>query len=325
MIRYTRIPIAAFLRFRDKNGWIMSSHVAMSMMMALFPFMLFMVALAGQFAQGIDVNRLIELTMGGWPTAVSDPLSRELRAVTSQDTSGLISVGGVLALYFASNGVDAIRQAMTTAYREVDTRPWWKQRLLCLAFVLAGAALVVGIAILAVALPVYLSFVRGALPGIYSLLFESRAARLIIGGGFAVLIVTACHYWLPGKVGKRVKIWPGVALTVVIWAIVARAFSIYVSNFASYSATYAGLAGAMSALIFLYLMAAILIFGAAFNNELSEELYGSHDDRPPEAPGEGDMLDEPDASDAPAEAPAQDDDTPGAPQDDTKDGPDRIA
>ncbi|MGR3804296.1 YihY/virulence factor BrkB family protein [Marinibacterium profundimaris] len=275
----TRIPIDAFLRFQDKGGWIMSSHVAMSMMLALFPFMLFMVALAGQFAQGLDVNRLIELTMGGWPSQVADPLTRELRAVTTSDTSGLISVGGVLALYFASNGVDAIREAMTTAYREEDNRPFWKQRLLCLIFVLVGSALVVVVAILAVALPFYLNFVHNALPWFYELLFESRAARLTIGGGMAVLVVTACHYWLPGKVGKKVKIWPGVLLTVVTWAIVARAFSIYISNFASYSATYAGLAGAMSALIFLYLMSAILIYGAAFNNALSEKLYGqaAHD------------------------------------------------
>ncbi|MBB95865.1 MAG: hypothetical protein CML68_14890 [Rhodobacteraceae bacterium] len=270
----TQIPIAAFLRFRDKGGWIMSSHVAMSMMMALFPFMLFIVALAGMFAKGIDVNRLIELTMGGWPDTVAEPLSRELRAVTSKDTSGLLSVGGVLALYFASNGVDAIREAMTTAYREQDNRPFWKQRILCLIFVLAGAALVVLVALLAVAVPIYLSFVHNALPWVYNLLFESRAARLTIGGAVSVGVVTACHYWLPGKVGRKVKIWPGVVLTVVAWAVVARAFSIYVSNFASYSATYAGLAGAMSALIFLYLMAAILIYGAAFNNALSEKLYG---------------------------------------------------
>lgn len=297
-----RTPIDAFLQFRDKNGWIMSSHVAMSMMLALFPFMLFLVALAGQFAQGIDVNRLIELTMGGWPSGVAEPLSRELRAVTSKDTSGLISVGGVVALYFASNGVDAIRQAMTTAYREVDPRPFWKQRLLCLVFVLAGATLVVGVAILAVALPFYLNFVNDALPWIYDLLFDSRAVRLVIGGAMAVLVVTACHYWLPGKVGRKVKIWPGVAFTVVVWAIVARGFSIYISNFASYSATYAGLAGAMSALIFLYLMAAILIYGAAFNNALSEKLYGTagaHSDREADEPVAAPVDEDPAAAPAP--------------------------
>ncbi len=266
-----RVPIAAFQRFNEKGGWVMSSHVAMSLMMALFPFMLFLVALAGQIAQSIDVEQLIELTMGGWPDQVADPLARELRAVTARDTGSLISVGAVLALYFASNGVDAIRGAMTTAYREDDQRPYWKQRLVSLIFVLAGAALVVVVATLGVALPIYLSFIDRALPGVYTLLFESKLARLTFGGGIAIGVVMACHHWLPGRVGRKAQIWPGVLLTVVVWALVARGFSFYVANFASYSATYAGLAGAMMALIFLYLMAAILIYGAAFNSALYKE------------------------------------------------------
>ena len=263
-----RVPIAAFQRFNDKGGWVMSSHVAMSMMMALFPFMLFLVALAGQIAQSIDVEQLIELTMGGWPDQVADPLARELRAATAKDTSSLISVGAVLALYFASNGVDAIRAAMTTAYREDDQRPFWKQRLISLIFVLAGSALVVIVATLGVALPIYLSFIDQALPWVYTLLFESQLMRLMIGGVIAVGVVMACHHWLPGKIGRKVQIWPGVVFTVVTWALVARGFSFYVANFASYSATYAGLAGAMVALIFLYLMAVILILGAEFNGAL---------------------------------------------------------
>lgn len=40
-------------RFNDRGGWVMSSHVAMSMMLALFPFLLFIVALAGEISGGV--------------------------------------------------------------------------------------------------------------------------------------------------------------------------------------------------------------------------------------------------------------------------------
>ena len=136
--------------------------------------------------------------------------------------------------------------------------------------VLGGAALVVFVAVLGVALPIYLSFIDAAMPWVYTLLFESSLMRLTIGGLIAVSVVLACHHWLPGRIGGEARIWPGVLVTVVAWALVARGFSYYVANFASYSATYAGLAGAMVALIFLYLMAAILIYGASFNNALAE-------------------------------------------------------
>ncbi|MEM8730232.1 MAG: YihY/virulence factor BrkB family protein [Pseudomonadota bacterium] len=270
-----RVPINAFLRFQEKSGWIMASHVAMSMMLALFPFILFIVALTGQFASNIDVDELIQLTMGGWPEAVSKPLAQELHAVANNDPTRLLSIGGVLTLLFASNGVNAIRVAMTAAYHEEDTRPFWLHRLICLAFVLAGAVLVMVLAFLAVALPLYFNFVNVSLPKVYDLVFDSRIMRILVGGVIAYLAVTACHAWLTGPFTHPIKVWPGVVLTVLVWELAATGFSIYVADFASYSATYAGLAGAMSALIFLYLMAMILIFGAAFNAALGDWLYSA--------------------------------------------------
>jgi membrane protein len=80
-------------------------------------------------------------------------------------------------------------------------------------------------------------------------------------------VVFSCHRWLPGR-RQLARIWPGIVLTLVLWIIAASGFSLYLESFASYSRTYAGLAGIMTALIFLYLMAAILIFGAEYNSAL---------------------------------------------------------
>lgn len=266
------IPVEVFRRFGEKGGWVMSSHVAMSMMLALFPFIIFLVAMAGQFAKGLDQDALISMTLDAWPEAVSAPIERELRAVVAAGTGGLISVGAVLALYFASNGVDAIANAMTLAYGD-DKRAFWRRRLIAIAFVLAGTTLILATAFLGVALPLYFHFVEQASEEAYHLLFESRAARLAFGLGMAILVVTACHIVLPGRSLHIRRVWPGVALTILAWAAAAQGFGVYLARFASYSATYAGLAGAMAALIFLYLMAAILILGAEFNAVLAER-YG---------------------------------------------------
>ncbi len=58
---------------------------------------------------------------------------------------------------------------------------------------------------------------------------------------------------------------PGVGLTLGAWIIGGVGFATYLSNFANYATTYAGLAGVMTALVFLYLIAAILLFGASIN------------------------------------------------------------
>ncbi len=263
-----RALLDAATRFNDKGGWVMSSHVAMSMMMALFPFVLFIVALAATLSQDIDVDNLIEVVFGSWPDEIAQPITREVRAVLTADHSGLLTLGGVLAIYFASNGVDAVRQAMTRAYRDSDPRPFWRTRLLCLAFVVVGGAIIMIAATVGVALPLYMHFVTDAVPiqmsrWLGSDLINRAGTLLMLTAG-----VAACHIWLPGQRHSLNQILPGVVFTVLLWGMAGTGFSYYLARFASYSATYAGLAGVMVALIFLYLMAAILILGAEFNGAL---------------------------------------------------------
>lgn len=269
-----RALAAAPVRFRRKSGWIMSSHVAMSMLLALFPFLLFVVALAGSLTDQVQSEALIDLVIGPWPDEIADPLAREVRAVIASSGSGVLTFGAVLALYFASNGVDALRAAMTRAHHGEDPRPWWRQRLLCLVFVLCGAGVLVVAGVAGIALPLYLHFVEDAAPGLYGALFGNDALRRALAALTLLAGVTACHVWLPGRDQRAEHLWPGIVFTVLGWVAVGYGFGIYLERFASYSATYAGLAGAMAALMFLYLMSAILIIGAEFNAALTDVDHG---------------------------------------------------
>lgn len=267
--RWKNALFEAISRFASgKGGSILASHIAMSMMLALFPFLLFILSLAVSLSTDVDIDELIEVFMGAWPEEVAQPIERELRAVAAQSDGGLMTVGAVLTLFFASNGVEAVRAAMTRAYHDEDTRPVWKTRAIALGFVLAGAVFMLVITALGVALPIYLRFFSGAAPDAFDFLFSENLLNLLLTLGLVFPAVLACHMFLPGGRHRLAQIWPGVVLTVALWAVAARGFSFYVSHYASYSAIYAGLAGAMSALIFLYLLAAILIFGAEFNGAL---------------------------------------------------------
>ena len=263
---------AALSRFSRKNGFVMSSHVAMSIMLALFPFVLFTVALAGTVAdalsQDVAMDDMIELVFGAWPDEVADPIIAELYAVLDNSSSGLMTLGGVLTLYFASNGIDAIRIALSQAYREDDPRPYWKKRGLCLLFVLVGGAGVLAVAFLELALPLYSEFLRLAFPDQVQDVFGAETLSRVITSSLPFIAVIAIHVWLPGTRHSVREVLPGVVLTAILCSLLGWGFAVYVSGFASYSATYAGLAGAMAALIFLYFNAAIIILGAEFNGAL---------------------------------------------------------
>ena len=248
----------------------MSSYVAMSGMLALFPFILFVVSLAAAVSHPVVINDLISLLFGTWPEAIAAPLELEIRKVIAASNQSLITIGGLTAIFFASNGTNAIREAMSQAYRESDPRPFWRQRLISLGFVIAGAVVILIFASLGLALPFYLEYVNQATPNLYKAMLSIGSPLLFLTGLMILAGLIACHLWLPYGAHPFRKIWPGVVVTIVLWVAVANGFSIYVTKFATYSVTYAGLAGAMGALIFLNLMSAILIYGAEFNNALAQ-------------------------------------------------------
>lgn len=258
----------ALRRFVRKNGPVMSSHVAMSLMMALFPFVLFTVALAGALSQDYVTDELIDLLFGAWPKDVADPIVAELRAVLAGAGSGVITLGGLLAIYFASNGVAAVRAAMNQAYHDQDSWPFWKTRLLCLVLVILGGSAILVIATVEVVLPVYTKLVAEHTEAPVADWLSVDRLRWTFTVAVPAGTVLLAHLILPTRRHSLTQILPGVILTLVLWAAGGWAFSVYISQFATYSATYAGLAGAMAALIFLYLCSAMLILGAEYNGAL---------------------------------------------------------
>jgi membrane protein len=102
--------------------------------------------------------------------------------------------------------------------------------------------------------------------------------RLVFTFGTLMFAVFACHAWLLSDRRPISQIWPGIVLTLVLSLVATGVFAKYLNLFANYGAIYAGLAGVMTALIFLYLMAVILIFGGEWNAALLSKRSSSLSD-----------------------------------------------
>lgn len=272
--RWPAALLTAARRFNRKNGWVMSSHIAMSMMLALFPFVLFTVALAGTVAsllsQEVEMDLMTEQVFSVWPDAVARPILAEIKAVVQSSNTQLVTLGGLFALYFASNGVDAVRLAMVQAYHDTDTRPFWRARAVCIGLVIMGGAGILAVAFFEVFLPLYVRHITKILPFASVPQGWEQGLSGLLALALPIGAVLAFHILLPGRIHRFRRILPGAVLTLLLWLACGSGFAFYVGSFARYSATYAGLAGAMAAMIFLYLNSAILIFGAEFNGALSE-------------------------------------------------------
>ena len=128
-------------------------------------------------------------------------------------------------------------------------------------------------------MPVYTKLVAEHTEGAVANWFSVDRLRWTFTVAVPAGTVLLAHLVLPTRRHSLMQILPGVLLTLALWARAGGwAFSIYISQFATYSATYAGLAGAMAALIFLYLYSAILILGAEYNGALIDLQKASEGD-----------------------------------------------
>ena len=104
------------------DGFAMASHVALSALMAVFPFLIFVAALAGFFGEADLASRVASLLFETWPEDVAGPIATDVRNVLTRQQSGLLTISVLVTIFLASNGVEAVRTALNRAYRVVDKR-----------------------------------------------------------------------------------------------------------------------------------------------------------------------------------------------------------
>lgn len=251
--------------FNDDDGWAMASHLAISALMALFPFLIFATTLASFLGAEAFSETAVHLVFDTWPDQIAEPISREVINVLTIPRGDLLTYGAALAAYFASNGVEALRTSLNRAYRVVETRSIWVRRLQSLFFVLIVTISFVVISILLVFAPLIARFLEARIEWIQPYMGTITLWRFIIASCIIVLGLIAVHVWLPDGRRKLLDLVPGIVFTLVAWLIGASVFAAYLDNFASYVTTYAGLASIMVAVVFLYIVSAIFILGGELN------------------------------------------------------------
>ena len=135
-----RVFSAAINRFLEHDGWALASHIAMSALMALFPFMIVIASLASMIGASDLANRAATLLFEIWPADIAAPLASEIRKVLTVTRGDALTFGALFAVYFASNGIEALRIGLNRAYGAVEWRAWYWTRLESILFVLVSAA-----------------------------------------------------------------------------------------------------------------------------------------------------------------------------------------
>jgi len=267
-IRYVYdVAIDAFYTFLADDGWAIASHIALSTLMALFPFLIVLTSLAGFFGSRDLADQAAGLMLQIWPQQVAATLSDQIHDVLTTTRGDALTIGAVLAVYFSSNGVESLRVALNRAYSVIELRRWYWLRLESIAYTLIAAFTFLAMAFLIVLGPLLVEAARRHIP----LVIESNERLLSLsryGITISALVVALfiLHAWLPAGRRSFLQILPGIIFTVFASLVSGIVFGLYLASFANnYVTMYAGLASVVIALVFLYFIAAIFVYGGELN------------------------------------------------------------
>jgi membrane protein len=262
-----RVIHDAWYKFLADDGWAIASHIALSALMSLFPFLILVTALAAfLFGSTQLADEVAIILLEAWPTEVASPIAGEIRNVLVGAHGDVLTLGAVVAIYFASSGIESLRIGLNRAYGVAEVRSWWLLRLESIGYVLVAAVSLLALSFLVVLAPLIFATAVRYVPLLEPLWFMFNFLRIAVASSVLIVALVIVHKWLPGGRRPLTTIAPGIVTTILLWLIAGELFGDYLSRFAyTYVTYYAGLASVMVALVFLYVTASIFIWGGELN------------------------------------------------------------
>jgi membrane protein len=266
-LRVAKLAIADF--FADDMPTY-AAAVAYRVLFSLFPFLIFLTALVGFVGMPQLFDWLREQAAYVLPQeamALVNTVLSELQV----PQGGLMSVAIVIALWSASAAVVETMNALNVAYDVKERRPAWKRTIVSILYTLALAVMFGMVAGLMITGPSVLGWAAQYV-GLDSLFIAVWAWIRWPIAVFLLMIVAGVVYYAGPNLKQRFRlISPGAVLAVSVWILASLAFAFYVRSFADYNKTYGSMGAVVILLLYFFLSAAVMLFGAEVNAVLRRE------------------------------------------------------
>lgn len=263
-LRIGTVLLEAGRNFVRNDMLTYAAALAYQLLFSLFPLFIFLIALVGAFRLPDFMPWLQEQAALFLPQQALEQVNKVLEQLR-QPPGGLMSAGALLALWTASAGMRATMNAFNVAYRVRETRPAWVLYPLSIVYTLAVAALLIVSAALLLIGPRAMQWLEMWIGFSQVLVTVWAWLRWPVAVVLLCLCSALVYYSAPAAQPRFPYVTPGAVLAVLIWVLASLAFDWYVSNFADYNATYGSLASVVLLLLYFYVSAAVLLFGAEIN------------------------------------------------------------
>lgn len=262
-----------FKHYFQEDGAAYASHMTLSGLLAIFPFLIFATNLSSFLGAWKYLDESVHYIFTVMPSPLAQGITSELINILTEPHGKILTLSFFATAYFASNGIEALRTALNRSFRVYDKRSIIFCRIQSLFFVVLATLGLGSISILLVLAPFLSHFIENLLPDLAPYVNFLDISRYFIAIIILFICIAAAYKWLPA--GKRTfrQILPGAFFTLCSWFLASLLFSQYLIHFANYVSTYSDLASIMIALIFLYILSAIFILGSELNAVLIQNGY----------------------------------------------------
>ena len=250
----------------EENAFGRAAELAYYFLLALFPMLIVVLSLFS-FLPGLQ-EELLAWLVRVMPEQAAGLVVDWVEDVVESRSGGLLSLGLLGSLWAASTGVGAVIDALNTAYKVKEGRPFWRTRLLAVGLTIALTVFSVGGQILimfgdwvALGLSRWLGFDQGFI-AIW------RYVDNLVGLLLLLIGVDLIYHFAPNVRRRWRVITPGAVFAVLASVIISLLFSLYLRIVPSYNATYGSIGAVIVLMLWLYLLGLALFIGGEINGEI---------------------------------------------------------
>jgi membrane protein len=259
----------------DDNCLGLAAQLAFYFLFALFPALLFLVALIGYIPVDNALDELLAALGTVAPQEFVELLREQLSELARGQHGGLLTIGIAGALWTSSAALVAIIDALNRAYDVAEWRSWWKRRALAILLTV-GLAFIVLLSLVLVSVgPDVIQVVASwmqlapAFAALWTWLRWPVMIMCIIAG------VDLVFHLAPNRKTQWVWVTPGALVATVLWLVSSFAFKWYVVNFGNYTVTYGAIGAVIIAMLWFYVSSLAILVGAELNAVL-EQIWRDH-------------------------------------------------
>jgi membrane protein len=247
----------------DCLGW--AAELAYFWFLALFPALLFVVALASYIPVETVIDALIRSFGRLVPGDVIGIVREQLVQVQQGQRGSLLTLSLFGAVWSGSSGMTAVIGTLNLAYRVKERRPWWRVRMLAIALTLAlGVFTLIPFALVMVG-PMLAEYVAIRLHWGAVFTWAVTVARWFLVFGLVVTPLGWIYYFAPDVRRPWAWVTPGSILATTLWMGVSLGFKWYAGHFGDYQQMYGTIGGVIVTLLWFYLSGLAILIGAQLN------------------------------------------------------------